>query len=79
MEKVERLVENVFINEIGEKIFVVCYNKFLLKMFLIIFIGKRYWNDLLENVNEDLSLVVRVVIFDEFFYEIIKVKFGDFD
>lgn len=79
IKKVERLAENALINETGEKILVVCYNKPLSKMFSTTFTGKRHWNDLLENANEDLSSVVRVVTFDALLYEITKVKSGDSD
>lgn len=77
MEKVKRLAENALINETGEKILVVCYNKPLSKMFSTTF--KQHLNDLLENVTEDLSSVVRVVTFDELLYEITEVRSGGSD
>ena len=77
MEKVKRLAEKALINETGEKILVVCYNRPLSKMFSTTF--KQHLNDLLENVTEELSSVVKVVTFDELLYEITEVKSGSSD
>lgn len=77
MEKVKMLAKKVLLHEMEEKILVVCYNKPLSKMFLSTF--KQHLNDLLQNVSEDLSSVVKVVTFDELLYEITKVKSGESD
>ena len=77
MEKVKRLAEKALIKETGEKILVVCYNRPLSKMFSTTF--KQHLNDLLENVTEELSSVVKVVTFDELLYEITEVKSGSSD
>ena len=77
MEKVKRLAEKALINETGEKILVACYNRPLSKMFSTTF--KQHLNDLLENVTEELSSVVKVVTFDELLYEITEVKSGGSD
>lgn len=74
MEKVKRLAEKALIHENGETILVVCYNKPLSKMFSTTF--KQHLNDLLENVTEDLSSVVKVVTFDKLLYEITEVTSG---
>ena len=77
MEKVKRLAEKALINETGEKILVVCYNRPLSKMFSTTF--KQYLNNWLEYVSEELSSVVKVVTFDELLYEITEVKSGSSD
>lgn len=77
MEKVETLAKKALLRNTGERILVVCYNKPLSKMFSTTF--SQYLNDLLQNVSEDLSSVVKVATFDELLYEITEMMSGDTD